>query len=127
MTILVLETYTGLSSLWIFFHLMDLGGELARTTGFTGIEVFEKVSVFAFRSLRPPSWKIGLFSNSFLLLALTVAFGAQVLAIYWPPLLTLLHTVPMARDEWALIAKFALPILVVPEVFKALGLGLQRT
>jgi P-type Ca2+ transporter type 2C len=28
---------------------------------------------------------------------------------------------------WALIAIFALPILVVPEVFKALGLGLQRT
>ncbi|WP_341233521.1 cation transporting ATPase C-terminal domain-containing protein [uncultured Sulfitobacter sp.] len=122
-----METYTGLSSLWIFFHLMDLGGELARTTGFTGIEVFEKVSVFAFRSLRPPSWKIGLFSNSFLLLALTVTFGTQVLAMYWPPLLTLLHTVPMGRDEWALIAIFALPILVVPEVFKALGLGLQRT
>lgn len=125
-TILVLGTYTGLSSLWIFFHLMDLGVELARTTGFTGMVVFEKVSVFAFRSLRLPSWKIGLFSNPFLLLALTVTLGAQVLAIYWPPLQTLLHTVPMGRDEWALIAIFALPILVVPEVFKALGLGLQR-
>jgi magnesium-transporting ATPase (P-type) len=59
---------------------MDLGVELARTTGFPGIVVFEKVSVFAFGSLRLPSWEIGLFSNSFLLLALTVTFGTQVLA-----------------------------------------------
>lgn len=126
-TILMLGTYTGLSSLWVFFHLMDLGVELARTTAFTAMVVFEKVSVFAFRSLRLPSWKIGWFSNPFLLLALAVTLGAQVLAIYWPPLQTLLHTVPMGRDEWALIALFALPIFVVPEVFKALGLRLQRT
>ncbi|WP_295510102.1 cation-translocating P-type ATPase [uncultured Sulfitobacter sp.] len=126
-TILVFGTYTGLSSLWVFFHLMDLGVELARTTAFTAMVVFEKVSVFAFRSLRLPSWKIGWFSNPFLLLALAVTLTAQMLAIYWPPLQTLLHTVPMGRDEWALIALFALPIFVVPEVLKALGLRLQRT
>lgn len=126
-TILVFGTYTGLSSLWVFFHLMDLGVELARTTAFTAMVVFEKVSVFAFRSLRLPSWKIGWFSNPFLLLALAVTLTAQMLAIYWPPLHTLLHTVPMGRDEWALIALFALPIFVVPEVLKALGLRLQRT
>ncbi|MGC1506403.1 MAG: cation-transporting P-type ATPase [Sulfitobacter sp.] len=126
-TIIVLGTYTGLSSLWIFFELMGNGVELARTTAFTAMVVFEKVSVFAFRSLRLPSWQIGWFSNPFLLAALAVTLSAQVLAVYWSPLQTLLHTVPMGIGEWQLVGIFALPILVVPEVLKALGLRTQRT
>jgi Ca2+-transporting ATPase len=126
-TIIVLGAYTGLSSLWIFFELMEIGVELARTTAFTAMVVFEKVSVFAFRSLRLPGWRIGWFSNPFLLLALTVTLGAQVLAVYWPPLQVLLHTVPIGVDEWTLIGIFALPILVMPELLKAVSLNLQRT
>ncbi|MGB5864595.1 MAG: cation-transporting P-type ATPase, partial [Sulfitobacter sp.] len=91
-TIIVLGTYTGLSSLWIFFHLMEAGVELARTTAFTAMVVFEKVSVFAFRSLRLPGSRIGWLSNPFLLLALGVTLGAQVLAVYWGPLQVMLHT-----------------------------------
>lgn len=125
--IVVLGTYTGLSSLWIFFELMGQGVELARTTAFTAMVVFEKVSVFAFRSLRLPSWRIGWFSNPFLLGALAVTLSAQMLAVYWPPLQILLHTVPIGTNEWTLIGIFALPVLVVPEVLKALRLGLQRT
>ena len=127
LTIIVLGTYTGLSSLWIFFELMGLGVELARTTAFTAMVVFEKMSVFAFRSLRLPGWRIGWFSNPFLLVALTVTLGAQVLAVYWAPLQVLLRTVPMGMDEWVLIGAFTLPILVVPEVLKVLGLRIQRT
>ncbi|MGB3245064.1 MAG: cation-transporting P-type ATPase [Sulfitobacter sp.] len=127
LTIIVLGTYTGLSSLWIFFELMELGVELARTTAFTAMVVFEKVSVFAFRSLRLTGWRIGWLSNPFLLIALTVTIGAQLLAIYWPPLQVLLHTVPIGVDEWMWIGIFALPILVVPEVFKALAPRFQRT
>lgn len=126
-TILILGTYTGLSSLWIFFHLMDQGVELARTTAFTAMVVFEKVSVFAFRSLRLPGWRIGWFSNPFLLLALGATLGAQVLAVYWPPLQTLLHTTAIGADEWQWIALFSLPILIVPEVLKAARTWGQRT
>jgi P-type Ca2+ transporter type 2C len=125
-TIIVLGTYTGLSSLWIFFHLMEQGVELARTTAFTAMVVFEKVSVFAFRSLRLPGWRIGLFSNPFLLGALAVTLGAQGLAVYWAPLQVLLHTVALGIDEWTLIALFALPIVIVPEVLKTLAPRLQR-
>lgn len=125
-TIILLGTYTGLSSLWIFFHLMDQGLELARTTAFTAMVVFEKVSVFAFRSLRLPGWRIGWLSNPFLLAALAVTLGAQVLAVYWEPLQLMLRTVPMGRDEWFWVGVFALPIIIVPEVLKSLGLGVQR-
>ncbi|GFE65510.1 cation-translocating P-type ATPase [Litoreibacter roseus] len=125
-TIILLGLYTGLSSLWIFFHLLDQGVELARTTAFTAMVVFEKVSVFAFRSLRLPGWRIGWLSNPLLLAALTVTLGAQVLAVYWPPLQTLLRTVPLGAAEWQWIALFALPILVVPELLKTLRPIAQR-
>ena len=117
-TIILLGLYTGLSSLWIFFQLLDQGVELARTTAFTAMVVFEKMSVFAFRSLRLSGWRIGWFSNPFLLLALVLTIGAQVLAIYWPPLQAMLHTVPIGLAEWQWIALFSLPILIVPEVLK---------
>lgn len=117
-SILALGLYTGGSSLWIFFQLLDQSVELARTTAFTAMVVFEKVSVFAFRSLRWPGIKIGWFSNPFLLVALAVTLGMQVLAVYWAPLQVMLKTVPMGASEWQWIAMFALPILVVPEVLK---------
>jgi Ca2+-transporting ATPase len=126
-TIILLGTYTGLSSLWIFFHLMDQGVELARTTAFTAMVVFEKVSVFAFRSLRLPSWQIGWLSNPFLLLALAATLSAQLLAVYWSPLQTLLHTTAIGVPEWQWIGLFALPIMIVPEVFKAVRAWGQRT
>ena len=127
LTILLLGSYTGLSSLWIFFHLMDQGVELARTTAFTAMVVFEKISVFAFRSLQLPGWRIGWFSNPFLLLALGVTFGAQLLAVYWSPMQALLQTVPIGVEEWMWIGGFALPVLIVPEVLKALRPRFHRT
>jgi len=122
-TIAMFGIYTGLSSLWIFFHLLDFSIELARTTAFTAMVVFEKMSVFAFRSLRLTSFRIGWFSNPFLLGALVITLGAQVAAVYWAPLQTMLRTVPIGLAEWQLIALFALPIIVVPEVLKALRPG----
>lgn len=126
LTIVMLGLYTGLSSLWIFFHLQDQSVELARTTAFTAMVVFEKVSVFAFRSLHLPGWKIGWFSNPFLLAALVVTLGAQVAAIYWGPLQLMLHTVPMGLAEWQWVGIFALPILIVPELIKTLAPRFQR-
>ncbi len=118
--------YCGLSSLWIFFSLLDQGTDLARTTAFTAMVVFEKFSVFAFRSLRLPGWKIGWLSNPLLLGALAVTLGAQGLAVYWPPLQVLLHTVPIGVDEWQMIAAFVLPIVIVPEVIKTIAATRQR-
>ncbi|MDW3223847.1 MAG: cation-transporting P-type ATPase [Paracoccaceae bacterium] len=126
-TIVLLGTYTGLSSLWIFFHLMDQGVELARTTAFTAMVVFEKVSVFAFRSLHLPGWRIGWLTNPFLLGALVLTLGAQIAAVYWSPLQAMLQTVPMSLNEWVWIGIFALPIVIVPEALKTLRLITHRT
>lgn len=120
-TIILLGLYTGMASLWIFFELLETDEDLARTTAFTAMVVFEKMSVFAFRSFRLPCWKIGWLSNPMLLLALVVTLGAQVAAIYWPPLQALLHTVPLGQDQWLMIGALVLPILIVPELLKTIS------
>ncbi|MFV1591247.1 cation-transporting P-type ATPase [Phaeobacter sp. JH20_36] len=120
LSILALGLYTGLASLWLFLHLLDGNEDLARTAAFTAMVVFEKASVFAFRSLHLPCWRIGVFSNPLLLAALVVTIGAQVAAVYWPPLQVMLHTVPLQGEHWGLIALLVLPILLVPEGLKTL-------
>ncbi|MDV7143246.1 cation-transporting P-type ATPase [Tropicimonas sp. TH_r6] len=118
--ILAFGIYTGAASLWIFYSLLELGVDLARTAAFTGMVVFEKASVFAFRSLRDPCWKLGWGSNPALWLAFTAMMLAQIAAVYWSPLQAMLHTVPLALNHWGMILALALPLVLVPELVKTM-------
>ncbi|MHA3978308.1 cation-translocating P-type ATPase [Halovulum sp. GXIMD14794] len=118
--ILTFGSYTGTASLWLFYSLQHLGEDIARTTAFTGLVVFEKISVFAFRSHDQPCSRIGWFSNPLLLAALSATLAAQLAAVYWPPMQKLLRTVPLGAEQWLLIGALALPLLVVPEAIKML-------
>ncbi|WP_050930487.1 cation-translocating P-type ATPase [Aestuariivita boseongensis] len=121
LTLAVFGLYTGACSLWIFYTFLPMGVDIARTTAFAGMVVFEKVSVFAFRSLTQPCTQIGWFSNPFLIVAFSVSLLTQVAAVYWSPLQTLLQTVPIGWEQWSLIMIAALPILILPEAFKFLS------
>ena len=123
--ILLFGVYTASASLWLFYQLLPLGEALARTTAFTAMVVFEKASVFAFRSLRQSCFSIGWFSNPLLLLALVSMLSAQAAAVYWPPMQALLHTVALGWDQWQLILALALPLVILPELVK-LVLGWRR-
>ena len=120
--IAIFGLYTGLSSLWIFWSLLPVDETLARTSAFTAMVVFEKFSVFAFRSLRAPCSHIGWTSNPFLLVALAISLGAQVAAVYWAPLQALLHTAPLGMAQWQMIGLFTLPLIIVPELYKAISM-----
>jgi len=116
--ILVFAAYTGSASLLIFYQTLPLGVDVARTAAFTAMIVFEKMSVFAFRSLRHPCSKIGWLSNPFLLMTLAATLLVQVAAVYWAPLQVVLHTAPLLAEQWLTIGLFALPLIVVPELVK---------
>ncbi len=118
--IITFGCYTGGAALWVFWQLVPVDVDLARTAAFTAMVIFEKASVFAFRSLRSPCWRIGWLSNRTLIAALFVTIGAQVVAVYWAPLQVLLHTVPLDAAHWIMIALLALPLIIVPELVKTL-------
>ncbi len=116
--ILCFGAYTGAASLYVFYHFLETGPVVARTAAFSAMIFFEKFSVFAFRSSHLPCSRIGWLSNRILILALTSMLGAQMAAVYWPPLQTLLHTTALGWEHWGLIAVLTLPLLIVPEVIK---------
>lgn len=118
--ILAFGAYTGTASLYLFHTFLHEGEIVARTAAFSGMVLFEKVSVFAFRSFSRPCWRLGWFSNPLLVLALLAMIGAQLAAVYWPPLQTLLRTAPLGWEHWQMIALFAAPLIVVPEIIKTL-------
>ncbi|WP_415401111.1 cation-translocating P-type ATPase [Tateyamaria sp. SN3-11] len=116
--ILAFGTYTGCASLFLFYTFLPVDPAVANTLAFTAMVVFEKMSVFAFRSLKTPVSRIGWLSNRFLILALIVTLGLQVAAVYLPGLQILLHTVPLQGEHWLWIAGLSLPLLIVPEAIK---------
>ena len=118
-TLVLFGTYTSAATLWVFYHFLPLGEGLARTAAFSAMLIFEKVSVFAFRALTLPCSMIGWFSNRLLLVALVASIGAQVAAVYWAPMQMLLHTEAMGWAQWQVIALLALPLLILPELYKA--------
>ncbi|WP_373050110.1 cation-translocating P-type ATPase [Thalassovita aquimarina] len=124
--ILSFGIYTGSASLYLFYAFMAEGDALARTAAFTGMVMFEKLSVFAFRSFTQPCWRLGWFSNRKLILALILMVAAQIAAVYWSPLQVLLRTAPLGWDHWQQIALLALPLVLVPEAIKSLRVLANR-
>ncbi len=118
----LLGAYIAGATLWLF-HVY-LGSEqpedvrLAETVAFTGIILLEKANVFNFRSLSEPLSRIGIFSNPWVIAAWATTVGMQVCAVYVPFLSAALHTVPLGWREWGSIALLALPVIIVPEVWK---------
>lgn len=120
--ILGFAAYTGSATLFAFYSVLDHGVLQAQTVAFTTMICLEKFSVFAFRSLRLPLFKLGLFSNPWLLVAVIGTLLAQVAAIYWPPLQAILHTEQIDPETWFMIGALVIPVLIVPEIIKAIWL-----
>jgi Ca2+-transporting ATPase len=118
--VLAMGGWIGIATLWCFQHYLSDPAAAARaqTLAFTGIILFEKANVLNFRALRSPLHAIGWLSNPWLLLAIAATMGIQAAAVYWPPLQSLLHTVPLTAGDWVLLVAVAAPIFVVPELVK---------
>ncbi len=107
-------------SLGLFYVFLDQGEAMARTTAFTALVLCQEIAVFAFRSPSRSAWHLGLWSNPWLVVAVLGMLGLQALAIYWPPLQTLLGTVPLGPSEIAVVVAAAAPLVVAPTLGKVL-------
>jgi Ca2+-transporting ATPase len=125
-SILLVGSYIGAVTLFLYYvYGASLGPDHARTLAFTGLVFAEKVNVLNFRSLQAPLSAIGFFANPYLLVAIALSLGMQVVAVYTPALQTLLHTVALDLQDWGVILALALPILLVGEAYKRM-LGRSR-
>ncbi len=80
--------------------------ELAQTMAFTTLVVLELVRVQMVRS----QYHTSIFSNPFIILALTSSFLIQLLVVYTPFLQTIFGTTPLNITEWGVILTVAVVV-----------------
>ncbi|MFH1455638.1 MAG: cation-translocating P-type ATPase [archaeon] len=97
----------------------------ARTMVFMVIIFFELWLVFSCRSEKQPIWKIGLFSNKYLVGAVAISILLQLLILY-TPLATFFKVVPLGLTDWVYIILVSSLGFVFFEVKKFVLMKLNR-
>jgi len=96
--------------------------ELAQTLTFTVTVLFELFLIFSVRSEKN-AFKVGLFSNKTLLLAIASSAILQILAIYLPITQKLFNTVPFPLSYWPAVILTSLSGFVIIELVRGLKYG----
>ncbi|AFM15843.1 P-type ATPase, translocating [Mycolicibacterium chubuense NBB4] len=110
-------------SWWLFEWELGHGATLpeARTAALNVFVVVEGFYLFSCRSLTRSAWRIGLFSNTWLVVGVLVQALAQILVTYLPAMNSVFQTAPLDADGWARIFAIALVVMSVVAVQKRLG------
>lgn len=117
-------TVIGLLTLGAFvFEYFVMGGsvERARVVAFSTTIFAQNVHAFNVRSNRYSVFKLGLFTNPWLLVAFGVVILSELAVIYVPFLQPIFKTMPLGAQDWALVVTLGLMPLVVVEIIKLIG------
>lgn len=95
--------------------------EEARTIAFCVLVAFQWVNALNSRSDQQSIFKLGLFSNRWLIGGIGLAILLQLMVVYLPIFQKLFYTVPLGMDDWAVVILVAGSIFVAEEVRKAIG------
>ncbi|MGE5589674.1 MAG: calcium-translocating P-type ATPase, SERCA-type [Bacillota bacterium] len=93
--------------LFAYNYLMFHDLTHARTVAFATLVMSQLFHVFDARSERRSLFEVGLFTNPFLLVAVTISTSMLLLVIYHPSLAKVFQTVPLSFPDWALVVLFA--------------------
>ncbi|MEW8691592.1 MAG: cation-transporting P-type ATPase [Candidatus Thiodiazotropha endolucinida] len=96
---------------WVLSQGQSL--EIARTVAMNMFVFGELFYLFNCRSLRYSMFQLGIFSNRWLILGVTVMAGLQILMTYVPTMNLLFGTAPIGLVEWGLILGGGLAIYTV--------------
>ncbi len=118
--ILLVSTLLVAGSWWLFEWERGNGTSLpeARTAALNLFVVVEAFYLFSCRSLTQPLWRIGLFSNRWVIGGVTVQAVAQLAITYLPAMNTVFETAPIGWATWARILGIATLMSLVVAVDK---------
>lgn len=110
--ILLVSGLLVLGAWWLFEWELAHGATLpeARTAAVNLFVVVETFYLFSCRSLTQSAWRIGLFTNRWLIVGVTTQVVGQLVLTYAPALNAMFQTAPLAADGWLRI--FGIAILV---------------
>jgi Ca2+-transporting ATPase len=97
---------------WIGLGIDQGHPHLAGTMAFVTLSFSELLRAFTARSDHYPLFRIGVFSNKWMIYAVASSLVLLLLVIYAPFLQSVFNTVPLTLSQWEVV----LPLLVVPAV-----------
>lgn len=108
-------------TLGIFTLFAHLGYTIvqARTIAFCTLVTYQLIFVFSVRSPRQPLWRVGLLTNTKLIVAVFVSLLLQLIVVYLPPLQQIFDTSFLGLLEWMAILLVASSVFFIIEGYKA--------
>ena len=108
-------------SWWVFQYEQNAGSSLdvSRTAAVNLFVTVEAFYLFICRSLTGASWKVGLFTNKWLLVGVTVQVLGQLALTYVPAMNTLFQTAPLGWETWLRILGVAVLVTLVVSLDKS--------
>ncbi len=107
--ILLVSTLLVAGSWWLFEWELARGASLAeaRTAAMNLFVVVEAFYLFSCRSLTRSAWRIGMFTNRWIIVGVTLQAIGQAAITYLPAMNTVFGTAPIAADVWLRILAIA--------------------
>jgi cation-transporting ATPase F len=107
---------------WLFEWELANGSSVAeaRTAALNLFVVVEAFYLFSCRSLTRSAWRIGVFSNRWIILGVTVQALGQLAITYLPAMNSIFDTAPISWDVWLRILAIAIVASLVVAVDKRL-------
>ena len=120
--ILLVSTLLVAGAWWLFEWELATGASLAeaRTAALNLFVVVEAFYLFSCRSLTRSAWRIGLFSNRWIIVGVTVQAIGQLTITYLPAMNTVFGTAPIGADVWLRILAIATAASLVVALDKQL-------
>ena len=102
----------------LFKYFLPQGLDKARTVAFTSMSMFQLFNVLNMRSLKKSLFKIGIFSNKWVILALIASLAFMLGVIYFPPLQNIFKFVSLNLGEFLIITLIASSVFIAGEIYK---------
>lgn len=90
----------------------------AQTIAFVVLSGTQLIHSLNMRSSDKSIFKIGLFSNMYLIYAMVVGISLQMAVIYIPPIARMFNVIPLTLADWGLVIVLSLIPLVINEIIK---------
>ena len=119
--IIFMATFMGVGAFLVFrWAEPRMSIEEARTITFCTIVAFEWFRAFNARSDEYTIFRLGIFRNRWLLMAIAGAIALQMLAVYAPFMQVAFRTVPLTVEKWGIALLAGGSLFVIEETRKAL-------
>jgi len=117
---LVCGIWTFLLTLGVFIWAVNSGRSILEAQGlcFATLVIIELVAAYSFRSEKYSLFKVGFFTNPWLLLAILGSLITLILVVYIPILQEPFHTYSLGISDWLIVTGLSITLFPVLEVVK---------